>query len=47
MLAKLGNIYNLGIKELRSLYRDPVLFIFGEFNFQVHHLSTALMVGPL
>ena len=28
MLAKLGNIYNLGIKELRSLYRDPVLFIF-------------------
>ena len=25
---KLSNIYNLGIKELRSLYRDPVLFIF-------------------
>jgi ABC-2 type transport system permease protein len=28
MLNKLSNIYNLGIKELRSLYRDPVLFVF-------------------
>ena len=27
MRHKLGNIYNLGIKELRSLYRDPVLMI--------------------
>lgn len=28
MRHKLSNIFNLGLKELRSLYRDPVLFIF-------------------
>lgn len=34
-MNKLSNIFNLGIKELRSLYRDPVLFIFILFGFSV------------
>ena len=29
----MANIFNLGVKELRSLYRDPVLLIFIVFAF--------------
>lgn len=34
-MNNLSNIFNLGIKELRSLYRDPVLFVFILFGFSV------------
>ena len=32
-MRRLTNIFHLGIKELRSLYRDPVMFIFIIFAF--------------
>ncbi len=32
-MAHLANIFNLGVKELRSLYRDPVLMVFIVFAF--------------
>ena len=34
-MRRLTNIFHLGIKELRSLYRDPVMFIFIIFAFTV------------
>ncbi len=34
-MIKVSNIFNLGIKELRSLYRDPVLFIFIVLGFSL------------
>jgi len=34
-MNKLSNIINLGGKELRSLYRDPVLFVFIIFGFSI------------
>jgi len=34
-MRRLTNIFHLGIKELRSLYRDPVMFIFIIFSFTV------------
>jgi len=32
-MRRLANIFHLGIKELRSLYRDPVMFVFIIFAF--------------
>ena len=32
-MRRLTNIFHLGVKELRSLYRDPVMFIFIVFAF--------------
>lgn len=32
-MRRIANIFNLGVKELRSLYRDPVLMIFIVFAF--------------
>ena len=34
-MRRLSNIFHLGIKELRSLYRDPVMFVFIIFAFTV------------
>lgn len=34
-MNKVSNIFNLGIKELRSLYRDPVLFVFIVLGFSL------------
>ncbi|MCQ0989333.1 ABC transporter permease [Jiella marina] len=44
MSASLANIFHLGIKELRSLWRDPVLLIFVLYAFSLAIYSTATSI---
>jgi ABC-2 type transport system permease protein len=40
-MRHIANIFNLGVKELRSLYRDPVLLIFILFAFSFKNYAAA------
>lgn len=41
MLAKIGNIYRLGVKELWSLWRDPIMLVLIVFTFTVSVYTSA------
>lgn len=44
MKTKFANIYNLGVKELWSLFRDPMLLILIAFTFTVSVYTAATAV---